>query len=219
MTSTIIIDYGSGNLRSVARALIAVAEAETDIIEVSADPEKVRKAARLVLPGVGAFEACRAGLGRQRGLVSALTHSVCERHVPFLGICVGMQLMAERGLEYGESPGFGWIQGEAAALPINSPPKDEKKGETLALPHMGWNNLRQTQKHPLFDGMDGQNVYFAHSFALRNLNEDNIAATSDYGQPFVAAVVCANMIGTQFHPEKSQKAGLELLRRFLNWQP
>ncbi len=209
MTSTIIIDYGSGNLRSVARALMAVAPDEA--VEVSADPEKIRSAARLVLPGVGAFEACRAGLHERCGLVSALVDAVQTRQVPFLGICVGMQLMAERGLEYGHSDGFGWIRGEAAPL--------EPKDDNLPLPHMGWNNLQLKKSHPLFDGMEGQNVYFAHSFALRHVDSDNIAATSDYGQIFVAAVVCANMVGTQFHPEKSQKAGLELLRRFLNWQP
>ncbi len=209
MTSVVIIDYGSGNLRSVARALMEVAEIEK--IEVSADLKKILAATRLVLPGVGAFEACRVGLHQPPGLVEALTQAVCERKVPFLGICVGMQLMAERGLEYGESLGLGWIQGEAAPLDVNE--------KNLALPHMGWNNLRLTQKHPLFDEMEEQDVYFAHSFALRQLNSKNIVALSDYGQPFPAAIICGNMIGTQFHPEKSQRVGLGFLRRFLNWQP
>ena len=209
MTSIVIIDYGSGNLRSVSRAVMAVAE--TEKVEVSADPKKIREATRLILPGVGAFEACRAGLHQVDGLVEALTHAVCVDKAPFLGICVGMQLMAARGLEYGESPGLGWVQGEAAQL--------EVENENLALPHMGWNNLRLTQRHSLFDEMEGENVYFAHSFALSGVHDDNIAALADYGRPFPAAIVCANMVGTQFHPEKSQRVGLDFLRRFLSWQP
>lgn len=212
-SSVVVVDYGAGNLRSVAKALEHAAEqAGLDCqIEVTSDPARVLQADRVVLPGVGAFGDCRDGLCAIEGLKAALDEAVLNEKTPFLGICVGMQLMAEWGLEHGRHQGLGWIKGEVAALKPADP--------DLKIPHMGWNVLNIKKTHPLLqDVANGTHVYFVHSYALRG-NESDVLATSDYGGAFPAMVVRDNMAGVQFHPEKSQRAGLEILKNFLNWQP
>jgi glutamine amidotransferase len=175
----------------------------------------VRDADRIVLPGVGAFGDCRAGLGRLDGMIDAMEEVVINKGRPFLGICVGMQLMARRGLEYGEHPGLGWIDGEVRALEPDDP--------SLKIPHMGWNRLELTengQAHPVLESLPaGAYAYFVHSYAMQCANDDMVLATVDYGGPVVAVVGRDNMIGTQFHPEKSQKVGLKLITNFLTWCP
>jgi glutamine amidotransferase len=209
-----IIDYGSGNLRSAEKAFArAAAEAETgqDII-VTADPGVVAEAARVVLPGVGAFADCRAGLLGIDGMGAALERAVRQRKAPFFGICVGMQLMAEWGLEHGRHPGLGWLRGEVALLQPSDP--------ALKIPHMGWNDLTVRAAHPVLDGIGtGEHVYFVHSYAFRPADPADLLATVDYGGPVAAMVGRDNMIGTQFHPEKSQAAGLRLIANFLRWTP
>ena len=209
MSATVIIDYGSGNLRSAAKAL-AAAGGE---VRVTSDPRDVEGAERIVLPGVGAFADCRAGLDNLPGMVEALEASVHRKGRPFLGICVGMQLMAEVGLEHGRHPGLGWIAGEVTKL---SP-----QGNTaLKIPHMGWNELALTRRHPLFAGIaSGAHAYFVHSYHLALTNPGDLLAAADYGGPIVAALARDNMLGVQFHPEKSQAMGLTLLANFLNWRP
>jgi imidazole glycerol-phosphate synthase subunit HisH len=204
--TTVVIDYGSGNLRSAAKALAA---AGADV-RVTADPADVAKAERIVLPGVGAFADCRAGLDRLPGMVEMLERLVHREARPFLGICVGMQLMAEAGLEYGRHPGLGWIAGEV----VNLAPRPAK------IPHMGWNELNLTRLHPLFAGIEeGAHAYFVHSYHLALTNPDDLLASTDYAGPIVAAVGRDNMLGVQFHPEKSQAMGLKLLTNFLAWRP
>jgi glutamine amidotransferase len=203
---TVVIDYGSGNLRSAAKALAA---AGADV-EVTADPAAVTAAERIVLPGVGAFADCRAGLDRLPGMVEALDQAVRRRGRPFLGICVGMQLMAEAGLEHGRHEGLGWIAGEVVPLA----PRPVK------IPHMGWNELHRTRDHPLLAGIaQDADVYFVHSYHLRLGAADDLLAGADYAGPVVAAIARDNMAGVQFHPEKSQATGLRLLANFLNWRP
>jgi glutamine amidotransferase len=203
---TAVIDYGSGNLRSAAKALAA---AGADV-EVTADPAAVAAAARIVLPGVGAFADCRAGLDRLPGMVEALDQAVRRQGRPFLGICVGMQLMAEAGLEHGRHEGLGWIEGEVVPLA----PRPVK------IPHMGWNELHRTREHPLLAGIaQDADVYFVHSYHLRLDSDDDLLAGADYAGPVVAAIARDNMAGVQFHPEKSQATGLRLLANFLSWQP
>lgn len=208
--STVIIDYGSGNLRSAEKAFARMA-AETghpDPVIVSGEAEALRAARRLVLPGVGAFGDCARGVAPLRGL---LEDRVIGTGVPFLGICVGMQLMATVGREHGEHPGFGWIGGAVEHLTPADP--------ALKIPHMGWNALIPGQ-HPLFDGIAaGDHAYFVHSYHLQADNPDEVLATCDYGGPVTAAVGRANMAGVQFHPEKSQRTGLRLIANFLGWQP
>ncbi len=210
-----IIDYGSGNLRSAAKALERAARelALDETILVTADPEAVRQAGRIVLPGVGAFADCRAGLDALPGMIEALEETVIRDGRPFLGICVGMQLMATRGLEHGAHPGFGWIPGEVAALEPDDP--------TLKVPHMGWNDLRIVNgSHALLQGLDqGAHTYFVHSYVFRPEDPARVLASVDYGGPVTAVVGRDNMLGTQFHPEKSQAAGLRLLGNFLKWRP
>ena len=212
-----IIDYGSGNLHSAAKAFERAArEGGSPLkIKVTAKPEDVRAAERIVLPGVGAFADCRQGLVNIPGMIEALDESVQRRGRPFLGICVGLQLMAERGLEYGLTPGLGWIEGEVRAI--------EPRDPSLKIPHMGWNTLDVARKHALFEGIPtgaaGLNAYFVHSYHFVPSGPETLVATTDYGGPITAFLAKDNMAGSQFHPEKSQKLGLALIANFLKWKP
>jgi glutamine amidotransferase len=208
----VVIDYQSGNLASAARGL-TVAAAQRGIradVQITSDPEFVAKADRIVLPGQGAFADCARGLARVNGLEEAMCKRVAQG-APFFGICVGMQLMAERGLEHGLTPGFGWVKGEIAPMEVGN----------ARLPHMGWNELRFTPgAHPLLAGLrPGDHAYFVHSYALRRGSAEQIIATTDYEGAVVAMVATANMAGTQFHAEKSQQVGLQILGNFLAWNP
>ena len=215
-----IIDYGSGNLRSAAKALERAARdvGPNTAVTVTADPERVRRAERIVLPGVGAFGDCRRGLEALPGMIEALEEAVIGQGRPFLGICVGMQLMATRGLEHGTHPGFGWIPGDVVAL---TPAASAPDGRSLKVPHMGWNALETLAvTHPLLANLGpAPYVYFVHSYHLAVSQEAHALAKTDYGGPVTAVVGRDNMVGTQFHPEKSQAAGLALLANFLRWQP
>jgi glutamine amidotransferase len=210
-----IVDYGSGNLRSAAKAFERVAaEAGTGArVVVTADPDAVAAADRVVLPGVGAFADCKSGLEALDGMVDAIVTAVIEKGRPILGICVGMQLMATRSLEHGETAGFGWIEGEVAAIR----PSDK----TLKIPHMGWNQLKLTgSPHPVLQGFtDDAHAYFVHSYAMRCANPSEVLASVDYGGEVTAAVGRDNIVGTQFHPEKSQSTGLKLIDNFIRWTP
>jgi len=209
-----LIDYGSGNLRSAEKALARAARergTRHDIV-VTSDPAAVAKAERIVLPGVGAFGDCMRGLSAIDGMVETLRDAVLKRGTPFLGICVGMQLLASVGREFGDHPGLGWIEGEVVKLTPNDP--------ALKIPQIGWNELNITQPHPLFANIAvGSHAYFVHSFAMKTESADHVLAMSDYGGAFVAAVGRDNIAGTQFHPEKSQTVGLTLLGNFLEWRP
>jgi imidazole glycerol-phosphate synthase subunit HisH len=215
--SLAIVDYGSGNLHSAHKALErAAGEAGfKGEIKVTSKPEDILSAERIVLPGVGAFADCRRGLESVPGLLDALTEAVHEKARPFLGICVGMQLMAERGLEHETTQGLGWIEGEVAAL--------EPADPQLKIPHMGWNTLDVAIAHPLLEGIptgrDGWHAYFVHSYGFRSVPGASMIAATDYGGPVTAMVGRDNMAGTQFHPEKSQNLGLALLSNFLRWKP
>jgi glutamine amidotransferase len=207
-----IIDYGSGNLRSVENAVRRAAAGRATEVATTAEPEVIAAADRIVLPGVGAFSACMSALAAADGVLPALEQAVRARGVPFLGICVGMQLMAERGLEHGASPGLGWIAGEVARL---APAAAGAK-----IPHVGWNAVEFAADAPLFaDLSSGIDMYFTHSFAFAPAETADVAAWSDHGGRFAAAVVRDNLAGVQFHPEKSQGAGLRLLANFLSWRP
>ena len=217
MTATVaIIDYGSGNLRSAAKAFErSVRALRSDIVvAVTADPDFVRHADRIVLPGVGAFEDCMNGLMSVRGMRQAMEERVLKDAVPFLGICVGMQLMATEGHEKGLYSGLNWIMGPVVRL--------EPRGG-LKVPHMGWNTLRFAQPHPLLanipDGDDGLHAYFVHSYHLAPTDDRQLIAVADYGQQVTACVGRDNMFGTQFHPEKSQTLGLTMIENFLEWKP
>jgi imidazole glycerol-phosphate synthase subunit HisH len=211
---TALIDSGSGNLRSAAKAIERAArEADfaTDVV-VTSDPDVVRKADRVVLPGVGAFADCRRGLAGVAGMEAALGESVIRRGRPFLGICVGMQLMASWGREFEDVAGLGWIPGEVVAIT----PKDP----ALKIPHMGWNELEPKRAHPLLAGIaKGDHAYFVHSFEMRCDSPAHVLATTDYGGTLAAVVGRDNLVGTQFHPEKSQATGLRLIANFLGWRP
>jgi glutamine amidotransferase len=215
--SVAIIDYGSGNLHSAAKAFERAArEAGIDEpIDVTSDPDRVLAADRIVLPGVGAFADCRRGLDAVPGMVDALTEAVRRRGKPFFGICVGMQLMCSRGLEYETTPGLDWIPGDVRRLEPSDP--------ALKVPHMGWNVLHLQNEHPLVDGIrlgpEGLHAYFVHSYALDPKDPDQVVAVSDHGGPVTAIVARDNMVGAQFHPEKSQALGLALIRNFLAWRP
>lgn len=212
-----IIDYGSGNLRSAEKSFERAArehEVAAEIL-VTDKPEIVAKADRIVLPGVGAFADCRAGLYAVDGMVDALRDSVENRAVPFFGICVGMQLMASRGLEKETSDGLGWIPGDVVPIVPNDP--------NLKIPQMGWNTLSPVRAHEVLDaiqlGADGLNAYFVHSYHMKPNNPDHIVATTNHGGTITAMVARDNLIGTQFHPEKSQTLGLSLIGNFLMWWP
>jgi glutamine amidotransferase len=212
-----IIDYGSGNLHSAAKAFERAArEAGTgQSIKVTAEPSEVLSAERVVLPGVGAFADCKQGLAQISGMIDALEQSVRRDGKPFLGICVGLQLMAERGLEHGPTPGLGWIGGEVRQI--------EPKDTSLKIPHMGWNTLSVARPHRLLDGIptgeNGLHAYFVHSYHFVPSVTDTLVATTDYAGPVTAFVAKDNMAGSQFHPEKSQKLGLALIANFLRWKP
>ena len=208
-----IVDYGSGHLRSAAKAFERAARASGTRVLVTADPNAVRKAERVVLPGVGAFADCMAGLKALPGMVDALHEVAGKRARPLFGICVGMQLMAERGLEHGTHPGLGWIPGEVAMMAPSDP--------SLRIPHMGWNELEMAEPaHPVLAGLPaGTHVYFVHSYAIAPADPRHVLARASYGGPLVAAIGRDNLVGTQFHPEKSQDAGLRLIANFLAWRP
>lgn len=212
--SVAIVDCGSGNLRSAAKAFERVA-AESGIateVTVASAPEAVAMADRIVLPGVGAFADCRRGLMAVPGLEAALHEAVVIRARPFLGICVGMQLMAENGREFETVEGLGWIAGEV--VPI------EPADRSLKIPHMGWNEIEPRVAHPLLAGLgSGAHAYFVHSYHFRLADPADLVATTDYGGPLVAVMARGNIAGTQFHPEKSQEVGLRLIRNFLHWHP
>jgi glutamine amidotransferase len=208
-----VVDYGSGNLRSVEKALRHVAPGTADDVEVlvTDKPEAIQASDGIVLPGVGAFAACAGALRGCEGIWEAVSDAVKTRGVPFLGICVGMQLMADRGLEFGETPGFGWIRGDVVAL--------EPGGHGNKVPHMGWNSIIDLQVHPVLSGLrPGTEMYFTHSFQLLAECASDRLAMTDHGGKFVAAVARDNVVGVQFHPEKSQAAGLRLLSNFLEWR-
>ena len=215
--SVAIVDYGSGNLHSAAKAFERAARdagAEQTIV-VTRDPAVVASADRVVLPGVGAFADCRRGLDAVDGMIAALDEAVHARGRPFFGICVGMQLLAERGREYEVTEGLGWIAGEVDRIA----PSDPK----LKIPHMGWNTLELAREHALVKGLplgaNGLNAYFVHSYELKVANRADLVAQADYGGPVTAIVARDNIVGTQFHPEKSQKLGLALIANFLKWTP
>ena len=215
--SVAIVDYGSGNLHSAAKAFERAARdagAEETIV-VTRDPAVVASADRVVLPGVGAFADCRRGLEAVDGMIAALDEAVHKRGRPFFGICVGMQLLAERGREYEVTEGLGWIAGEVDRIA----PSDPK----LKIPHMGWNTLELARDHALVKGLplgaDGLNAYFVHSYELKVANRADLVAQADYGGPVTAIVARDNIVGTQFHPEKSQRLGLALIANFLKWTP
>ena len=213
MQTVALIDYGSGNLRSAEKALREAARRhaiDADIV-VTADPARVAAADRVVLPGVGAFASCRAGLDAS-GVYDAMNQAVHARGAPFLSICVGHQLLASEGLEFGVTPGLDWIGGQVKKL--------EPRDPALTIPHMGWNAIAFARDHALFKGVEtGAHMYFANSFALTPTDPADVLATTDHGGPFTAAVAKGNVAGVQFHPEKSQAAGLALLANFLEWRP
>jgi glutamine amidotransferase len=212
--SLAIVDCGSGNLRSAAKAFQRAA-AENEIateVTVTSAPETVALADRIVLPGVGAFADCRRGLMAVPGLEAALHKAVVMRARPFLGICVGMQLLAEIGREFESVKGLGWIAGEV--VPI------EPADRSLKIPHMGWNEIEPRSAHPLLAGLGpGAHAYFVHSYHFRLADPADLVATMDYGGPLAAVIARGNIAATQFHPEKSQEAGLRLIRNFLRWNP
>ena len=215
--SVAIVDYGSGNLHSAAKAFERAARDAglAEAIVVTSDPDAVAAASRVVLPGVGAFADCRRGLDDIAGMIEALEQNVRQRGRPFFGICVGMQLMAERGREYQVTPGLGWIAGEVDRIAPSDP--------NLKIPHMGWNTLNMSKPHPLLAdiplGPDGLHAYFVHSYELKVAQRSDLVAQADYGGPLTAIVGRDNMVGTQFHPEKSQRLGLALIANFLKWTP
>ncbi|WP_417771298.1 imidazole glycerol phosphate synthase subunit HisH [Stappia sp.] len=213
-----IIDYGSGNLRSAEKSFERAAHghARSPKVRVTADPDVVARADRIVLPGVGAFADCRRGLRAVDGMEEALVHAVEAKGRPFFGICVGMQLMASRGLEFERAEGFGWIPGDVTAITPDDP--------ALKIPHMGWNTISlRDATHPLFSGIDtgpdGLHAYFVHSFHLKAERQQDVLATADYGGTITAVVSRDTMVGTQFHPEKSQRLGLALIANFIDWAP
>lgn len=210
-----IVDYGSGNLHSAAKAFERAARDTGQSIRVTSDPHVVRAADRIVLPGVGAFADCRRGLDAVPGMVDALTETVRGRGRPFLGICVGMQLLGEWGREYVVTPGLGWIAGDVKPIA----PKDAR----LKIPHMGWNTLEVRRAHPLVSGLalgpQGLHAYFVHSYQLEAAVSDDLVAQTDYGGPLTAIIARDTVAGTQFHPEKSQRLGLALIANFLRWTP
>jgi imidazole glycerol-phosphate synthase subunit HisH len=206
-----IVDYGAGNLRSAEKALAEAANGSARVL-VTADPDAVRKADRIVLPGVGAFADCKRGLDALPGMVAALEEAVLKAGKPFLGICVGMQLMASVGVEFGEHKGLDWIKGKVVVL--------DPADRSLRIPQMGWNNLDLARSHPaLADTRAGDHAYFVHSYHFVAERPRDVIATVDYGGPVTAIIGRDNLLGVQFHPEKSQHVGLALLKTFLKWIP
>jgi imidazole glycerol-phosphate synthase subunit HisH len=211
-----IIDYGSGNLRSVVKSFdYAAAEitSPTEII-VTSKVDEIAHADAIVLPGVGAFADCKAGIEAVDGLLDVLVEKIVKQGVAFLGICVGMQLMASYGFEKTTTNGFGWIEGDVVPL---------KPSAQVKIPHMGWNQIDVKQPHPVFDGIqtgsNGLHAYFVHSYHMKVKHPEHVLAVTDYGEPITAAIIKDNMVGTQFHPEKSQTLGLKLIENFLRWRP
>lgn len=217
MSSVAIIDYGAGNLRSAAKAFerVAAERGQGDVITVTADPDVVRAADRIMLPGVGAFADCMAGLEAVPGMIEALDERVIRGGVPFLGVCVGMQLLASEGREKVVTQGLGWIPGAVEKIAPSDP--------ALKIPHMGWNTISVTRPHALLEGIEtgpaGLHAYFVHSYHLRTDDPAHTIATTDYGGALTACVGRDNIFGTQFHPEKSQTLGLKLIDNFLGWTP
>ena len=212
MPSVALIDYGSGNLASAAKALARAAEGTGLEIITTADPAVVKAAERIVLPGVGAFADCMRGLSAVPGMVTVLREKVLKDGAPFLGICVGMQLLATVGREFGEHMGLGWIAGEVVKIEPGDP--------SLKIPHMGWNELKIVQRHKVLEGIEsGAHAYFVHSYHFKPALPDDLLATTDYGETLTAVIGNENIVGTQFHPEKSQETGLRLLANFLRWKP
>ena len=215
--SVAIVDYGSGNLHSAAKAFERAARdsGHDQPILVTSKPDDIARADRIVLPGVGAFADCRRGLVEIPGMLDALEQRVRKDGRPFFGICVGMQLMADVGREHQVTPGLGWIPGEVGRIAPSDP--------ALKIPHMGWNTLDMRKVHPLLDeiplGSDGLHAYFVHSYELKTAQPGDLVAQADYGGPLTAIVGRDNMVGTQFHPEKSQRLGLRLIANFLKWKP
>jgi len=212
--TTAIIDYGSGNLSSAAKAFerAAAENGSGEIILVTSRPEEVAAAERIVLPGVGAFADCRRGLAAVPGMEEALRQVVMRDGRPFLGICVGMQLLAERGREFETVDGLGWIKGEVGPL--------EPRDANLKIPHMGWNELQFRRAHPVLEGIEnGAHAYFVHSYALAPADQADLVADVDYAGSIAAVVARDNIVGVQFHPEKSQMTGLRLIANFLRWRP
>ena len=213
--SVAIIDYGAGNLKSAQKAFARSAEGTGTEIVVTSDADLVRRADRIVLPGVGAFADCMAGLDAVPGMHEVLTEKVIAGDTPFLGVCVGMQLLASVGREKIETKGLGWIAGAIEKIEPSDP--------ALKVPHMGWNTLSISRPHALLEGIetgeDGLHAYFVHSYHMKAENADEVIATADYGGPITAIVGRDNIFGTQFHPEKSQTLGLALIANFLKWRP
>ncbi len=213
MNSVALIDYGSGNVHSAAGALNEAARRAGLAIDIAItdDPAAIAAAARILLPGVGHYADCAANLRARPGLVAALESAVLTRKIPFLGICVGMQLLADTGREDGDTPGLGWIPGIVDRI---------APGPGLRVPHVGWNSLAIARPHALLTGLGPDpHAYFTHSYAFTPQDPADIAATTDYGTPFTSAVARGNIFGTQFHPEMSQRVGLQLLANFLQWTP
>ena len=205
-----LVDYDSGNLHSAAKAFALMGREAGAEVEITSDPDLVRKADRVVLPGDGAFPACRAALEAVPGMVDALREAVLQRGAPFLGICVGMQMLADVGHEYRDTDGLGWIGGEIDAI----------KAPGLKVPHMGWNDLKVLHPHPVLDGITtGDHAYFVHSWQFHVSNPAHLLATVEYGGPVTAIIGRDNILGMQFHPEKSQGVGLRLIANFLRWTP
>ncbi|ORE93737.1 imidazole glycerol phosphate synthase subunit HisH [Stappia sp. 22II-S9-Z10] len=215
--SVVIVDYGSGNLRSAEKAVARAAHEAglSSAVTVTADPARVAKADHIILPGVGAFADCMMGLSATHGMVEAILDAVTDRGVPLLGVCVGMQLMATRGLEYTVTAGLNLIPGDVKVIEPTDP--------ALKVPHMGWNTLDVARPHPVLEGIptgtDGAHAYFVHSYALAPADPDHLIATSEHGGSIAAIVGRDNIVGTQFHPEKSQEFGLALIANFLKWRP
>ena len=211
--TTAIVDYESGNLHSAEKAFQRMAlESDAGDVIVTSDPDIIRTADRIVLPGDGAFPACRQALFDHRGVFEAVEEVVIKRGQPFFGICIGMQMMASEGLEYQKTQGFDWIPGTVAAIEPNNP--------SLKIPHMGWNDLVIDLPHPLFNGVEtGQHAYFVHSFHFQAAEKKHLLAHADYGGAITAVVGRDNLVGTQFHPEKSQATGLRMIANFLQWFP
>ena len=213
MSLTALVDYDSGNLHSAQKAFERMAhEAGHGTIVVTAEPDVVAKADRIVLPGDGAYPSCKAALLRFDGLFEAIEEAVTARAVPFMGICIGMQMMSTRGLEFEPTEGFGWVPGEVVKIDPADP--------TLKVPHMGWNDLVIDNPHPVLEGITtGDHAYFVHSYHFKVANPAHLLAHVDYAGPITAIVGRDNMVGTQFHPEKSQATGLRIISNFLSWKP